>query len=373
MEVGHMPEGSGAAAEHRSDYADVGKLPTDASECKVRVIGVISGKGGVGKTTFAANLAIALTAIGKKVVVVDCNVTTPHLSYYMGVKNFSTTINNVFAGEVDVAFAPLDQNGVMFIPASEKFTDLKNVDMHDLEKIIKKLANLDRFDFVILDSAAGLGRETIGVLNACNEVIFVTTPTAPSIMDVVRCNEVAHMVGHSKFGIVLNMVRGKSYEITPEKAEEIFEMPVIGQIPFDENMMDATAEGVPILWYKPDSESCIPLMQIAGQLAGITPQAQEAVEEAFEDVGETAEDEGEPEYAEAGGEEEGEGADLEEEYETGTDSDVDYSKIDVSRISRAKRGKPTPIAGKRKKSKRDEEDAGAAAKLAERLKDIFSR
>ncbi|MFH1623158.1 MAG: P-loop NTPase [Candidatus Aenigmatarchaeota archaeon] len=374
-----MSEGSGAAAERRTDYADVGKMPAGAAESKVRIIGIISGKGGVGKTTFAANLAIALTAIGKKVVVVDCNVTTPHLSYYMGVKNFSTTINNVFAGEVDVAFAPLDQNGVMFIPASEKFTDLKNVDMHDLEKIVKKLANLDRFDFVILDSAAGLGRETIGVLNACNEIIFVTTPTAPSIMDVVRCNEVAHMIGHSKFAIVLNMVRGKSYEITPEKAEEIFSMPVIGQIPFDENVMDATAEGVPILWYKPNSASCMPLMQIAGLLAGITPQAQEAVEEAFEYVEESAKDEGEPDYTEAGDtedlaeEEESKDLNLDEAYETGADSDVDYSKIDVSRIGGGKRGKPMPIVGKKKKSKRDDEDAGAAAKLAERLKGIFSR
>jgi septum site-determining protein MinD len=354
------------SGERRSDYADIGKLSADATEEKARVIGVISGKGGVGKTTFAANLAIALTALGKRAVVVDCNVTTPHLSYYMGVKNFSATLNNVFSGDIDVAFAPLDQNGVMFIPASEKFTDLKNVDMHDLEKIIKKLANLDRFDYIILDSAAGLGRETIGVLNACNEVIFVTTPTAPSIMDLVRCNEVARMVGHSKFSIVFNMVRGKNYEITPEKAEELFNMSVIGQIPFDENVMDATAEGVPILWYKPNSLSCMPLMQIAGQIAGIEPQ--------LPGTEEAAEREGETEYEEVVEEaEEGEEADVDEAYEGG--EDVDYAKIDVSRIMDGKRGKPMPIVGKKKKRRKDEdsEGAGVAAKLADRLKGIFSR
>jgi len=369
-----MAEGSGISGERRSDYADIGKLSADATEGKARVIGVISGKGGVGKTTFAANLAIALTALGKRAVVVDCNVTTPHLSYYLGVKNFSTTLNNVFSGDIDVAFAPLDQNGVMFIPASEKFTDLKNVNMQDLEKIIKKLANLDRFDYIILDSAAGLGRETIGVLNACNEVIFITTPTAPSIMDVVRCNEVAHMVGHSKFSIVFNMVRGKKYEITPEKAEELFNMSVIGQIPFDENVMDATAEGVPILWYKPNSLSCMPLMQIAGQIAGIEPQLPGAEEqEVSEEAEEAAEKEGEAEYEEVVEEaEEGKEADVDEAYEGG--EDVDYAKIDVSRIFGGKRGKPMPIVGKKKKRKdEDREGAGAAAKLADRLKGIFSR
>lgn len=372
-----MAEGDAGAA--KGDYADVGKRLADATEGGARVIGIVSGKGGVGKTTFAANLSIALTALGKRVVVVDCNVTTPHLSYYLGVKNFSTTLNNVFAGDVDVAFAPLDQNGVMFIPASEKFTDLKNVDMHDLEKIVGKLAKLDRFDFIILDSAAGLGRETIGVLNACNEVIFVTTPTAPSIMDVVRCNDVARMVGHSRFSIVLNMVRGKKYEITPDKAEEIFNMPVIGSIPFDENVMDATAEGVPILWYKPNSLSCMPLMQIAGQLAGVEPKLPEGGEGAFEETGDAAGKEGGVEYDEVLVKDEDAGtADDEEDaadeaYEGG--EDIDYSKIDVSRIAGGRSGKIKPILSKKKsKGKRDESDAAAAAgKLADRLKGLFSR
>jgi len=357
------------------DY-DIGKRSTDAAEGKARVIGIVSGKGGVGKTTFSANLSIALTALGKKVVVIDCNVTTPHLSYYLGVKNFSTTINNVLSGDVDVAFAPLDQNGVMFIPASEKFTDLKNVNMQDLEKIVKKLANLERFDFIILDSAAGLGRETIGVMNACNEIIFVTTPTAPSIMDIVRCNEVARMVGHSKFSIVLNMVRGKKYEITPEKAEEIFSMPVIGQVPFDENVMDATAEGVPILWYKPNSPSCMPLMQIAGNIAGVEPQAAadgELVEETESDMeaasvgGSGGEDDG---YEEIVVPEDTDVGEVEE------DANIDYSKIDINRVSGGRHGRIRPIVSRKKKTKdkRDDGDARAAAgKLTDRLKGLFSR
>jgi septum site-determining protein MinD len=227
-------------------------------ESKTRIIGIVSGKGGVGKTTFSANLSIALNALDKKVVVIDCNVTTPHLSYYLGVKNFSTTINNVFSGDVDVAFAPLEQ-----------FGDLKKVDMRDLRKIVHRLARKGDYDFIILDSAPGLGREAIGVLHACNEIIFLTNPTAPNIRDVVRCNEVARMLGHKRFSMVLNMMRGKDHELTPERAEELFGMPVLGVIPFDENIMDSTAEGVPIMWHKPKSPSCNSFLYIAARLSGI--------------------------------------------------------------------------------------------------------
>jgi hypothetical protein len=141
-------------------------------------------------------------------------------------------------------------------------------------------------------------------------------------------------------------------------------------------MMDATAEGVPILWYKPNSLSCMPLMQIAGQIAGIEPQLPEVEEEVFEEAEEAAERKGEIEYEEVVEEaEEGvgeeEAADVDEAYEGG--EDVDYAKIDVSRIFGGKRGKPMPIVGKKKKPKRKDDEASTATKLADRLKGIFSR
>jgi septum site-determining protein MinD len=302
------------ASEDENRYDDnYGDPPLDTKGSKTRVIGIVSGKGGVGKTTFAANLSIALTALEQKVVVIDCNVTTPHLSYYLGVKNFSSTINNVFAGDLDAIFAPLDQNGVLFIPASEHFVDLKKVDMKDLKKIISRLVEKGDFDFIILDSAPGLGREAMGVMNACNEIIFLTNPTAPNVMDVARCNEVARMIGHKKFSMVMNMVRGKDYELKPEKAEELFGMPVLGMIPFDENILDSTAEGVPIMWYKPKSPSCSNFLSIAAQLAGLTEPTVPGREGGEEGEGEGIGPFGRAEESEEPEEEKVEGEEREEE------------------------------------------------------------
>ena len=234
-----------------------------------KIIGIISGKGGVGKTTFAANLAIALSNHGKRVVVVDCNITTPHLAYYLGAKNYSITLNNIFRNEVDVRFAPLCSEDVMFIPASEDLNDLRKVDINELRNYMKKLAKDGDYDYIILDSAPGLGREAVSVLEACEEIVFVTTPAIPNLADVTRVAEVASQMGHSKFHIVLNMVRNKPFELKIQGANGFFKAPILGTVPFDEDVMDSTSQGIPIFWYKPNSCVCDHYMEIAANLIGI--------------------------------------------------------------------------------------------------------
>ena len=234
-----------------------------------RVVGVISGKGGVGKTTFSINLAIALSRLGKRVVVVDCNISTPHLAYYIGAGNYSATLNNVFRDEVDIKFVPVEREGVMFIPASDELRDLIKVDISELKRHISRLSNDAFYDFIILDSAPGLGREALSVFQACNEIIFVTTPTIPTLTDMTRCAEVASQIGHKKFYMVLNMIRNKQYELSALDATNMFRSPILGTIPFDETIMDSTSLGIPYLSYKPDSKISDNYMQIAANLAGI--------------------------------------------------------------------------------------------------------
>ncbi len=234
-----------------------------------RVIGIVSGKGGVGKTTFSINLGIALSRLGKRVVVVDCNVSTPHLAYYLGADRYSVTLNNVFKNEVDVKFAPIEREGTMFILASEELRDLIKIDVTQLKTHVSKLSEDSFYDYIILDSAPGLGREALAVFQACEEIIFVTTPTIPTLTDMTRCAEVASQIGHKKFYMVLNMIRNKQYELTALDAGNIFKSPILGSIPFDDTVMDSTSLGNPYLIYKPNSRVSENYMQIAANLAGI--------------------------------------------------------------------------------------------------------
>jgi len=233
------------------------------------VVGIVSGKGGVGKTTFSINLGIALGNLGKRALVIDCNVTTPHLAYYLGAERYSITINDIFREEIDAKFAPLCREGVMFIPASEDLKDIINLDIGNLRGHITKLADNSIYDFIILDSAPGLGREALSVLRACDEIVFVTTPTIPTLTDVTRCAEVASMIGHKKFNVVLNMVRNKNYELKAIQASSFFSTPILGTIQFDENVIDSTSLGIPFMWYKPKSKVSENYMEVAANLAGV--------------------------------------------------------------------------------------------------------
>ena len=234
-----------------------------------RVIGIVSGKGGVGKTTFSVNLGLALSRLDKKVLLIDCNITTPHLAYYLGAEDYFITLNNIFSGEVDEKFAPSSHGGIAFIPASEELRDIIKIDFDKLVKHVNKISKSGVFDLIILDSAPGLGREGTSVLRAADEILFVTDPTIPNITDIVRCYEYLNMVRTKKVNIVFNKVREKDYELKFKDAESFFEAPVLGAIPYDECIMDSTAQGIPFLNYMPDSPTCHHFMSVAANLIGV--------------------------------------------------------------------------------------------------------
>ena len=231
-------------------------------------MGIVSGKGGVGKTTFAVNLAIALSRFGKKVLIIDCNISTPHVAYYLGAESYSINLSNIFKGEVDVKFAPLSHHGVMFIPASEDLKDM-DIDFEKLNTYVSKLDKKNTFDFIFLDSAPGLGNEAVSVLKTAEEILFVTTPAVPNITDMVRCAEFLNNLEHKEMRIVFNKVRKTDSEMKMQDAKDFFRVPILGAIPFSEDVMDSTSLGMPMFQYKPNSIICEHFMKIAANLIGV--------------------------------------------------------------------------------------------------------
>ena len=229
-----------------------------------RIIGIVSGKGGVGKSTVAVNLALALKNFKKNVTLVDCNLSTPHLSYYLGATDYIGTINDVLRDKMDIQSALYNYNGVKYLPASVKFEDLIGVELTKFKKYLVKLEKNN--DFIILDAAPGLGKEALFVMDASREIIFVTSPFVPMVGDVIRCKEVLKQFGERKMSILLNMVTYGTHELKKEVVEELTGLPVIGEVPHDNNVMQSMVMRYPLLEYKPNSLSSISFMRMASLL-----------------------------------------------------------------------------------------------------------
>ncbi|MBS3055059.1 MAG: P-loop NTPase [Candidatus Aenigmarchaeota archaeon] len=235
----------------------------------VRVIGISSGKGGVGKTTVATNLGIALSNFGKRVILVDCNLSTPHMVHYLGDTKFSKTLNDVLKGKIEITSAIYHHNGVMYVPASNDLEDLVNLDVAKLKKAIKKLSDTDMIDYIILDSAPGLGREAVSVLDASDEVVFVSQPLESALTDVDRCNQVVKQMGKKKVSLVVNMVKNKKYELKQKDILESVGIPIVGNIPFDKNVERALVQRKPIVTFKPYSQVSVNYHKLAANVLGI--------------------------------------------------------------------------------------------------------
>lgn len=243
-----------------------------------RIIGIVSGKGGVGKTTVGLNLGAALAHhLKKNVTIVDCNVTTSHLGLYLGMYYCPITLNKVLRGEYTAEESVQNHHsGLKVIPASLSLSDLEGIDVTEIRNSIKSLFHKN--DIILLDGGPGLGREAIATLRASDEVLYVTNPYIPFAMDIVRNQEIVNDIGVKPLGIVLNMMHGKKYEMNTKEVEELTRLPVIAKIPFDRNVHRSLALKTPVVTYKPHTAASREIIKLASSLVGETYKVESALE-----------------------------------------------------------------------------------------------
>lgn len=243
------------------------KNANEKLELMTRVIGVLSGKGGVGKTTIVANLSAALAfKFNKKVTVIDCNLTTSHLGMHFGIFHYPKTLNDFLKGSspiTDVIFP--HGTGVNIIPASLNLSDLTGIDISNLNNKIKDILNDN--DFVFLDIAPGFGKEAVSGMMACQEALLVTTPDLPSVTDVIKAKNVLNDINVKTMGIILNKVTGKKFDLTKEEIAETTGLPVIASIPFRFEVVESLANKTPLVAYRQDSDASVELFRLAATLS----------------------------------------------------------------------------------------------------------
>lgn len=230
-----------------------------------RFITIISGKGGVGKSACSINLASALNMLGKSTTIVDANLTTPNVGIYLGMPVLPRTIHDVLAGKRDIDDATyIHRSGTKVIPGNLSLESLGSVKPGMLKKKIQPLSATN--DFIIIDAAAGLGREAVAGIEAADEILIVTNDELPAIADALKTVKVCEELKKEVTGVIVN--RRKENGVRIKDIEQMLERPVISIIPEDENMREALTKRDAIVHTHPASDAAYGFRKLANFLAG---------------------------------------------------------------------------------------------------------
>lgn len=235
-----------------------------------RVIALISGKGGVGKTTITANLGIALAKRNAKVCLVDADIAMANLSLLLNMQSSPITLHDVLLGEATIQDAIYEgPAGISFVPSGLSLESYRRVDTERLQGIISSIAN--QFDFVLLDAPPGIEKNVMAVMGAADEILLITTPHSPSVADVLKSKITAQRIGTRVSGIIVNMIREEKGEIDKDDIMKMLELPIYGLIPYDPEIRRSFMQEKvsPVMIRKPGAPAAIIFQKIAAKVTGM--------------------------------------------------------------------------------------------------------
>ena len=228
----------------------------------IRTIGVVSAKGGVGKTVTTLNLSAALMEMGQSVIAVDADVKMSGLALQLGMYHFPLTLEDVLNNNASLLEAMyIHSSGLRIIPASLYLEDVK------ISKL-KSVLNHPELDnnIVMIDTPPGLEKNSITAMKSCQEILVVTTPELPSVADIMKTIRIANESGIKVLGIIINMYRKSREQITAGEIEFACKTPVIGVVPFDKKLHKSIFKSIPHVLMNPYSPASIEFIKIASWL-----------------------------------------------------------------------------------------------------------
>ena len=233
-----------------------------------KIIGCISAKGGVGKTTSAINLAAALNHFGKSVVLVYANLTTPNVGIYLGLPVAPVTLHDVLRGRKEIRQAVFQhKSGLKLVPASISVKDAKKVEPHKLANAVMDLDG--HSDFIILDGSPGITKESMAVIKAANEVLIVTNPELASVTDALKTIKLCKEFKKDIFGVVVTKTNVKNADMSMKAIEEMLEIPVVGVVPEDRAVKFAIANREAVVHNYPRSAAAVQYKKLAAEILNL--------------------------------------------------------------------------------------------------------
>ncbi len=244
------------------------------------VFAITSGKGGVGKTNIAANLGICLAASGKKVVLVDADLSLGNLDIIMNVDNKYNISHMINGGKNIEEILHTGPEGVEMLCGASGLEDMADINEFQRRRLLKELSKLqDENDVIIIDTAAGISRSVIGFCLFADHALVVTTPEATAMTDAYAMIKV---LSGNKFtgqiSLIVNMASSmaegkKTYQRIANVTGRFLNTHVYnaGVLLKDERLNWAVRHRKPVVLAHPKSQITLSLAALAAKLGNSEP------------------------------------------------------------------------------------------------------
>jgi flagellar biosynthesis protein FlhG len=265
-----------AAASPASASGAIKRIVRDLRQ-RARVVAIVSGKGGVGKTSLAVNLAIGLATLGRRVLLVDADLGLANVDLVLGQRPRGD-LGHVLAGRL-----PLEEivqegpAGIRWIPGASHMPAISRIGQRRRETMLEGLTALEnRHDFLLLDAPAGIGQGVLHLARQADELLLVTTPEPTAMMDAYTLLKAASAVRAESLGrvrLVVNLVgrRDDAERVHRRIAETAarflgLEVGLLGYVFCDGHVGRAVQRQEPLLLAYPHSQAAWCVKQLAAAL-----------------------------------------------------------------------------------------------------------
>lgn len=246
---------------------------------KARVLTVTSGKGGVGKSNVSINLAVKLSKMGKKVVILDADFGLANIEVMFGAIPKYNLADLIYKGMGISDIITEGPAGVSFISGGSGIAGLTNLGRDYINYLIQNLAKLDTlYDVIIIDTGAGISDAVLEFLVASREILLVTTPEPTSITDSYSLLKALNRDGRfnremTEIKIIANKTEnfeeGKQlYTKLSTVVSRYLKLPMklVGVIPSDQQLVKAVMQQSPVSISAPNSKASLAFDDIAKTL-----------------------------------------------------------------------------------------------------------
>lgn len=241
----------------------------------IRTLSITSGKGGVGKTTFTVNMAYYLAAMGKKVLILDGDMSLANVDIFLK-KSPEYTLGDFFGGEVELSDIIVKYSkNIHVLPGASGLFEMTQLDSFQKKMLVDSVSQIEgEYDYLLIDTASGISDEVLYLSSAAQEVFVIVQPDPASLTDSYALMKLLHQRYRTKsFSIVANQVLNDAEGLALFQRMNMvtskflnINLHYAGFVPFDLKLRQATHKQELIGSYAPQCLSSLSLRQIAGNI-----------------------------------------------------------------------------------------------------------